>query len=181
MSSTRLLSAHRLDPNNPNRVISTTYVYDNPNSIKDAQNKGWIIDPIQKPQGIFTNTHGLKINHQNYIKKLKNAYNKKIANYRIEQNKKQNLKNLTETEKLAIFKQTVESILFDPNTADKTTRENYIKQAKNELGLTTNSTNNGNKPPRKTRCGDVGCSVMGGRRKTRRTKTRRTKTRRNRH
>ena len=176
MSSTRLLSAHKLDPNNPNRVISTTYIHDNPASINAAQKEGWIIDQIQKPQSNFRNTPALK-NNQNYINILTNEYKKRVAKHMIELNKKQILRNLTKNEKLELLHQSKQVIT---NTAPNELQKIVNNTAK-ELRLTNNSTNNGNKPPRKTPCSGLRCSIMGGRRKTRRTKTRRTKTRRNRH
>jgi hypothetical protein len=172
MSSTRLLSAHKLNPNNPNRVISTTYVKNNPDSIKASQNDGWIIDQIQNPQGIFTNTSGLKSNEQ-YIKILTNAYTQRVVNYMNELNRKQNLRNLTKEEKLELLHQSKQVI----TNADPTMLQKIVNNTAKKLGLINNSANNGNNNlRRKTPCSRA-CSVMGGRR----TKTRRTKTRRNRH
>ena len=62
-----------LDPTNPNKVNTSTYIYNNPESIKRAQAKGWIIDPIQNPQGILHHTYGLNTK-QKYIDTLISSY-----------------------------------------------------------------------------------------------------------
>ncbi len=111
----------------------------------------------------------------NYVEQIKAKYLEKL---------KEHTDVITNSDKLAIFEQTVESIFFDPNTADKTkTKENYIKQAKKQLRLHNNSNtnNNNNNPNKQQGCFGRFCRRLKTKRYGGRTKTRRTKTRRNRH
>jgi len=63
------------------------------------------------------------------------------------------------------------------------TKTKYIEMAKNQLGLSNNSNSHNpaatNNPRRQTRCPQgIPCTIMGGRRRTRRAKSRRAKSRR---
>jgi hypothetical protein len=112
MVSPRLLSAHRLDPNNPNKVISSTYVFNNPKSIQNAQAEDWIIDKIQNPKSnlVIDSSGG---------QTLRPIINKIIQEYIDEEKKSGNIREIltigtntrrpsTEPEKLAILHNVIE-------------------------------------------------------------------------
>ena len=183
-----------LDPKNKNKVISTTYVYNNPNSIQNAKAKGWVINKIQNPQGILHYTYGLQTK-QDYIDKLIEEYKISEAKHMHKPDRVSQLRNLTPKEirnlilkeKSAIFNNTVKKVPIGSsfNTPNDVTQA--IKVAKNILGLSNNS--NSNNTPAANNAGNAGrnsrcpkgssCAVMGGRR-TRRAKSRRAKSRRTR-
>lgn len=180
-----------LDPTNLNKVITSTYIYNNPESIKRAQAEGWIIDPIQNPQGILHHTYGLNTK-QKYIDTLIEEYKKNIAKHMYELDRAQQLRNLTLNEKRAIFNNTVKKVPVGSSFNRPNDVTQAVKVAKNSLRLSNNSNSNNtpaadgavSKGWRKWlynqtigRCVGPKCKNTGGRR-TRRTKSRRAKTRR---
>lgn len=120
---------------------------------------------------------------QIYINKLIEEYTNNIAKRMYEQDKAQQQRNLTLNEKRAIFNNTVKKVPIGSSFSTPNDVTQAVKVAKNSLRLSNNS--NSHNPPagngnagRKSRCPNGACSVMGGRRKTRRAKSRRAKTRR---